>query len=133
MLYPTISFQGNCNEAIAFYKEALGATIKSIAHFKNAPTTDLAEGMNLPPDFVMDSEIIIDGQTVAMTDGATSRPTADFFSFCMLKKTEMEVRDVFEKLANCGKVIEPLAPVFWSDLYGVVEDRFGFQWMVMVG
>jgi len=131
MLITAVSFKGNCNDAIAFYQKSLGAKVKSIAHFKDAPTTDWAIGMDLPPDYVMDSEVIIDGQSVMMTDGATGIPTADFFSFCLIKDTEEQVREVFGKLADGGKIIEALAPVFWSSLYGVVEDKFGFCWMIM--
>lgn len=131
MLIPAISFKGNCNEAIAFYQETLGAILKSIAHFKDAPTKDWADGMDLPPNFVMDSEVIIDGQLIMMTDGALDKPTADFFSFCLLKDTKEEVTEIFNKLAANGKIVEPLGAVFWSSLYGVVEDKFGFQWMIM--
>jgi len=132
MIYPCISFQGNCNDAIAFYKEVLGAQVKSISHFKDTPADDAwAMSVSLPPDFVADSEVIIDGQSVMMTDGGQSRPTAEYFSFCLTKDTAEEVKAIFNKLAETGKVSEPLAPVSWASLYGVVEDKFGITWMVM--
>jgi len=55
MLIPTISFQGNCDEALTFYKEALNATVKDIAYFRDAPPNS---GMDesLLPNFVMRSE-----------------------------------------------------------------------------
>ena len=130
MLTPAISFQGNCNDAIAFYQETLGAQVKSVAHFKDAPA-DCKKEMSLPPDFVMDSAIVIDGQSVMMTDGGESRPTSDYFSFCMTKDTAEEATAIFNKLAENGKIVEPLAPVFWASLYGVVEDKFGISWMIM--
>ena len=130
MLMTAISFQGNCKEAIEFYRETLGAQVKSIGYFKEAPA-DFQAQMSLPPDFVTDSEIVIDGHSVMMTDGAESRPTAAYFSFCLIKDTAEEVRTVFDKLAEGGKVVEQLAPVFWSSLYGTVEDKFGITWMVM--
>ena len=37
MLITTISFQGNCDEALTFYKEALGAEVKDVAYFRDAP------------------------------------------------------------------------------------------------
>ena len=130
MLIPAVSFQGNCNDAIAFYQETLGARIKSIAYFKDAPA-DFRAGVSLPPDFVADSEIEIDGQTVMMTDGRESKPTGDYFSFCFVRDTAEEVTATFNKLAKGGKIVDPLAPVYWSSLYGVVEDKFGITWMVM--
>jgi PhnB protein len=46
--------------------------------------------------------------------------------------TADEVTAVFNKLAIGGKVVEPLAAVFWSELYGYVIDRFGLNWQIMV-
>ena len=46
--------------------------------------------------------------------------------------TPEEVRLAFDKLAEGGKVVEALAPQFWSSLYGYVTDRFGVSWQVMV-
>jgi len=130
MLMTAISFQGNCNEAITFYQETLGAQVKSIGHFKDAPA-DYRESVSLPSDFVTDSEIVIDGHSIMMTDGSESRFTPDYFSFCLVKDVADEVTTIFSKLADGGKIAEPLAPVFWASLYGVVEDKFGITWMVM--
>lgn len=58
MLLTTISFQGNCDEAITFYKGALGAEVKEIAYFRDAPA-DSGMDESLPPNFVMHSEVII--------------------------------------------------------------------------
>ena len=131
MLTIAISFPGNCNEAISFYKEALNAEVKGLYHFKDAPE---GHGMDqsLPPDFVMHSEILIEGTMIAMTDGVEKAPTGDNFSFMITKETADEVRDLFNELSVGGKVIAPLASEFWSELYGVVEDRFGIHWSIML-
>ena len=131
MLTTVISFAGNCNEAISFYKEALGAEVKGIYYFKDAPEN---HGMDpsLPPDFVMHSEILIEGSMITMTDGAKKAPTDDNFSFMITKATADEVTALFHNLSEDGKVIEPLASVFWSPLYGYVEDQFGIHWAIML-
>ena len=130
MLTTAISFPGNCNEAIAFYKEAIGAEVKDIAYFRDAPPNS---GMDesLPPDFVMHSEVSIFGTVVAMTDGAEKRATGDNFSFMITLNSAEEVTTVFNKLAAGGQVIEAPAPQFWSSWYGVCEDRYGVNWSVM--
>ena len=131
MLTIAISFPGNCNEAISFYKEALGAEVKGIYHFKDAPEN---HGMDpsLPPDYVMHSEIVIEGSEMAMTDGVEKAPTGDNFSFMITKETEDEVTAIYNKLSEGGKVIEPLATTYWwASLYGSVEDRFGVHWAIM--
>ncbi|MCL2224241.1 MAG: VOC family protein [Defluviitaleaceae bacterium] len=130
MLNPSIHFNGNCDEAIAFYKTALAADVKEINYAKDAPPNS---GMDdCPPNFVMHSEVIIHGVNFSLTDGAETPPPFGNFSYMITYDTEAEVRATFEKLAAGGKVEEPLATVFWSPLYGSVVDRFGVNWQVMV-
>jgi len=130
MITPCIHFQGCCDEAINFYKEALDAEVKAINYAKDAPADS---GMDeLPPNFVMHSEIIICGTNFSLTDGSET-PLADtHISFLITYDTADEVKATFEKLIAGGEIVEPLAKVFWSELYGYVIDRFGVNWQVMV-
>ena len=131
MLITTVSFPGNCDEAIAFYKEALGAKVKEIAYFRDAPPN---HGMDesLPPDFVMHSEVLISGTVVTMTDGAEAKPSGDNYSFILSCSSAEEATDIFSKLADGGKIINPLGPQFWASLWGDVQDRFGVVWGIYV-
>jgi len=129
MLIPTISFQGNCDEALAFYKEALGAAVKDVAYFRDAPPSS---GMDesLPPNFVMHSEVLIFGTQITMTDGATAPIAGDYFSLMLSLDSAEEVTSVFNKLADGGQVVAALAPQFWAALCGDVQDRFGMHWHI---
>ena len=129
MMTTVIHFAGNCNEAISFYKETLGAEIKSINYFKDAPENHGME--QLPADFVMHSEILILGQMIHMSDGAKGNFSGDNFSFMITKDTTDEVSKAFHQLSEGGKIIEELAPTFWASMYGMVVDRFGICWQVM--
>jgi len=130
MLIPTIHFNGNCDEAIAFYKEALGADVKEINYAKDAPPDS---GMDeLLPNFVMHSEVFICGTNFSLTDGAETPIPFGNFSFIIVYDTAEEVTATFEKLAVSGEVEKPLDTTFWSPLYGSVVDRFGVNWQVMV-
>ena len=130
MITPCIHFQGNCDEAINFYKDALSAEVKEINYAKDAPP---GSGMDvLPPNFVMHSEVIICGTNFSLTDGGEVPVTGECISFLISYETAEEVTAAFEKLVPGGKVVEPLAAVFWSQLYGYVTDRFGVNWQVMV-
>jgi PhnB protein len=130
MIIPVIHFNGNCDEAIAFYKEALSAEVKEINYAKDAP---LDSGMDeLPPNFVMHSEVIICGMNFSLTDGAEAPPAIGNFSYMINYDTAEEVTAAFNKLAVGGEVETPLATTFWSPLYGSVVDRFGVNWQVMV-
>ncbi|MCL2197488.1 MAG: VOC family protein [Defluviitaleaceae bacterium] len=130
MITPCIHFQDNCDEAIKFYKETLGAEVKEINYTKDAPA---GSGMDeLPPNFVMHSEVIIYGMTFSFTDGSEATKADENTSFIITLDTAEEVTAVFKKLEVGGKIIEPLAEVFWSPLYCYVRDKFGVNWQVMV-
>ena len=125
----TISFQKDCDKAIAFYKEALGAEVKEIAYFRDAPE-DSGMDPSFPPDFVMHSEVLIKGTTVIMTDGGTAPITGDYFSLMLDFDTAEEVTATYNKLADGGKAIAPLQTQFWAALCGDVQDRFGIHWHI---
>ena len=131
MLIPSIGFQGNCDEAINYYKEVLGAEVKTINHFKDAPE-DHGMEESLPPNFVMYSEVVLFGTTMVMADGM-KRPMKgeeENFWFTLSFDCPKETTSVFNKLADGGRVIEALAPQFWVSLSGDVVDRFGICWNV---
>ena len=127
MLIPTISFQGKCDEAIAFYKEALGAQVKDVAYYKDAPKEFV---MDVPPNFVMHSEVLVFGTVITMTDGATTPITGNYFSLMLMLDTAESVTAAFNKLADSGTVITPLAQQFWATLCGDVQDKFGIHWHI---
>ena len=127
MLLPSIGFPGNCNEAINYYKEALGAEVKQLITFGDAPPD---ADMNLPPDFITYSEVIIYGTPIMMVDGMETPMPGEHFWFTLSFDSAEEVTDIFNKLAEGGQVLEPLAPQFWAALNGSVKDRFGITWNI---
>lgn len=129
MLIPTISFPGNCDEALAFYKNALGAEVREVAYFRDAPP-DSGLDASLPANFVMHSEVLIFDTLITMTDGGTAPITGDYFSLMLSLSSVEEVSSAFLALADGGQVINDLAPQFWSSLCGDVQDRFGIHWHI---
>ena len=128
MLLPCIYFNDNCDEAISYYKETLGATVKSIAYAKDAPAD---AGMDdCPANFIMHSEVEIFGVTFALSDGGETSLISDNYSFMLLLDTDEEVKNVWSKLAADGKIINSLEPQFWASLSGYVQDKFGVGWSV---
>ena len=123
MIIPCIHFQGNCDEAIDFYKDALGAEVKDINYAKDAPTDAGLD--SLPPNFVMHSEVIICGMNFSLTDGSETPITGSHVSFLITYDAPEEVTAAYKKLVVGGKIVEALSPVFWSPLYGYVIDKFG--------
>ena len=131
MITPSIHFQGNCDEAISFYKEVLGAEVKAINYAKDAPPDSGMEGF--PPNFVMYSEVVIFNMTFTLSDGGETPIPYGNFSIMITYKTADEVKTIFGKLAEGGNATEPLSETFWAGLFGEVIDRFGVTWQVMIG
>ena len=128
MLIPTIHFNGNCDEAITFYKETLNIKVKEVCYAKAAPPDS---GMDkFPPEFVMHSDLTVFDSPVCMTDGGKGQLNSDCYSFMIFFDCAEEMTAIFNKLADGGKIIEPLAPQFWSPLYGFVQDKFGVGWSI---
>ena len=130
MLFPSIHFNANCDEAISFYKEALGATVKEIVYAKDVPAgTDTGMG-ELPPNVVMHSEIELFGTVCTFSDGVETPVSSEHHCFMIVLDTDEEVKNVWNKLIDGGKIIDPLEPQFWASLSGYVKDKFGVNWSI---
>ena len=127
MFLPSVCVQGDCNEAINFYKEVLGAEVRKIMYASDAPPDEVED---LPPDYVTYSEILIYGTPIMMIGGAEEPISSEHFWFTLALDSAEEATDIFNKLAEGGQVIEPLAPQFWAALNGDVKDRFGITWNI---
>jgi PhnB protein len=131
---PYLFFEGRAEEAIEFYRDKLGAELVMLMRYREAPEAP-PPGM-VPPgsgDKVMHAGIRI-GQTMVMvSDGNCSgRPKFGGFSLSIAVPDEAEAERVFKALADGGQVQMPLAKTFFSSRFGMVADRFGVSWMVLV-
>ena len=131
MVSTAIHFNGNCDEAISFYKKVFGAEVKDIAYFKDAPANSGMEEGSLPDNFVMHSEVLVFGTVINMTDGGEKKPSGENFSFMIIKESDDEVSALYNKLLDGGNVIVPLEPSFWASSYVMIEDKFGVTWQIM--
>lgn len=130
---PYLFFGGRCEEALAFYGKALGATVDVVMRFDQSPDP-VPAGM-LAPGFetkVMHSSFRVGGNTILASDGCDPGSGFHGFSLALSVDTEAEADKAFHALADGGKVTMPLTKTFWSPRYGMVTDRFGIAWMVMV-
>jgi PhnB protein len=125
-----LMFNGRCEEALEFYRKAIGAQVEMVLRFKDAPEGQCAPGAE---NKIMHSSFKV-GDTVLMaSDGMNSGPL-EFkgISLTLNPKTEAECERLFNALANGGKVFQPLIKTFFSPKFGVVTDKFGVNWMVLV-
>ncbi|HMF46961.1 MAG TPA: VOC family protein [Candidatus Udaeobacter sp.] len=129
---PYLFFNGRCEEAIEFYRKALGAEVETLMRYKESPEPP-PPGM-VPPGFenkIMHCSLRI-GQTTVMASDGSSADKASFegFSLGLHHSNEAEASRAFNALADGGKIKMPLTKTFWSPLFGMVEDRFGIGWMI---
>ena len=133
-IQPYLFFNGRAEEALNFYKRAVGAEVTTLMRFKDSPETS-PTGM-VPKswsDKVMHANVRIGDTQVMASDGCSEEQlTFRGFSLSLAVKSVAEADRCFNALADGGKVDMPLSKTFWSARFGMVTDRFGVAWMVGV-
>jgi len=131
---PYLFFDGRCEEAIEFYRSALGAEVEMLMRFKDSPDPP-PPGM-VPPggeNKVMHAALRVGDAMVLASDGRCSgQPSFLGFALSLTAANEAEADRLFAALAEGGQVQMPLAKTFFSPRFGMVADRFGVSWMVYV-
>jgi PhnB protein len=130
-------FNGRCEEAIEFYKKALGAEVQMMMRFGESPEKCTGEGGQAPPDDkIMHSSIKIGDSVLMLSDGQCGEGvTGSKFngvSLSLNPATEADAQKIFGALSDGGEVGMPLGKTFWSPCFGMVTDRFGVAWMINV-
>lgn len=131
---PYLFFNGQCEAAIAFYQQALGAEVIMQMRMDESPEPQ-PPGM-LPPGFehkIMHASLRIGETTLMLSDG--NNPTkANFqgFSLSIGAADAAQAQRFYDALANGGQIQMPLGKTFFSPCFGMVADRFGVSWMVIV-
>jgi PhnB protein len=133
-IQPYLFFNGQCEEALEFYRQALGAEVDFLMRFNESPEPP-APGM-VPPGFenkIMHCTFHI-GETTLMASDGCSAEKARFegFSLSLSVPNGAEAKHAFATLAEGGQARMPLSKTFWSPCFGMVEDRFGIGWMISV-
>lgn len=131
---PYLFFRGRCEEAIEFYKDALGAEVTMLMRFRDNPDQNAPDC--LPPgceDKVMHAELEIGDARFMASDGLSQEPpNFDGFSLSLTARDGAEAERWFTALSDGGKVEMPLGKTFFAEQFGGVTDRFGVSWMVIV-
>ncbi|WP_297325089.1 VOC family protein [Nitrosomonas sp.] len=133
LIQPYLMFGGRCEEALEFYRTALGAKIDMMMRFKDSPEPP-PPGM-LPPGFenkVMHASFRIENNVIMASDGCEEGQRFSGFSLSLAVATEAEADRFFAALSDGGQVQMPLEKTFWSPRFGMLTDRFGISWMINV-
>jgi PhnB protein len=126
-----LTFNGRCEEAIEFYKKAIGAKVEAMMRFKDAPADHRCSPGT--ENNIMHSCLRIGDTAVMASDGmAQGKPEFKGFSLALIAKNEAEADRLFAALAEGGQVHMPLGKTFFSPRFGALADKFGVGWMVVV-
>lgn len=132
-IQPYLTFNGRCEEAIEFYRQAVGAEVQMLSHFKDMP--DAPPGMVTPEtaNKVMHASLKIGDSIVLASDGRCQGGLAfEGFSLALHVADDAQAKSRFAALSEGGQVEMPLTKTFFSPSFGMLRDRFGVRWMVLV-
>ncbi len=128
---PYLNFNGRCEEALAFYGKALGAKTEMLMRFKDSPDPSMVTPGS--EEKVMHSSFRVGDATVFASDGRCQGETNfQGISLTLTVPDEAQAEQRFGALSEGGQVHMPLAKTFFSPRFGMVADRFGVTWMVLV-
>ncbi len=130
---PYLNFDGRCEEAINFYKTALGAEVQMLMRFKDAPGGgECPEGVKVDAQKIMHAALRIGDATVMASDcHAQGKPAFQGISLSLDARDDAQAAKLFGALSDGGTVQAPLSKTFFASSFGVVTDRFGVTWMVI--
>jgi len=134
---PYLFFEGRCEEALEFYRKTLGAEVTMMMRFKDTPESpDPSGGCGgaMPAgDKVMHADFRIGTSTLMASDGnCGGKQSFQGISLSYSAATEAEADKAFAALAEGGEIQMPMMKTFFSPRFGMVADKFGVSWMVIV-
>ncbi len=127
-----ITFGGRCEEALEFYKKAVGAEVTALMRWKESPDA----AMKAPSGYgekIMHANFRI-GETQLMADDGMGDKAAEFkgITLAIEAADDAEAKRVFTALGEGGNVSMPLTRTFWTSSFGMLTDKFGVPWVVNV-
>jgi PhnB protein len=130
-IQPYLSFEGRCDEAIEFYKKAIDAKVDMLMRFKESPDQSMITPESR--EKVMHAALRAGNAQLLMSDGrCTGSANFNGIALALSAATEADAERIFNALADGGKVNMPLTKTFFSSKFGMVADKFGVGWMVLV-
>ncbi len=127
-----LNFHGNCEEAMSFYEQHLGA--KVIAKSRFADMSSTGDPQNLPPglnrDGIMHARFTLGDTVVMASDGPKAEPMRSAYLTLSVDSNE-EAERIYKALTAGGEVFMPMGETFFAHRFGQLRDKFGINWMVI--
>lgn len=125
-----LNFNGNCREAMTFYKTCLGGDL-SLQTVEGSPIeVQCPAGMKhqILHSSLTKGALLLMGSDMIGPDGYIKGNTVALSLNC---SSEEEINSFYTKLSEGGKILDPLKTQFWGAMFGVFNDRYGIRWMLM--
>src|ERR1700733_9845685 len=128
-MMPYLSFRGNCEEALHFYKDILDGQIEIVSRYDNP-------AMNMPENFkdkILHASFRFGNYTLFASDVMPKKQDEQMTSNIAISlgfHVEEVARNIFDRLSADGDIHIPFKKQFWGDWHGNFKDRFGIRWMV---
>jgi PhnB protein len=127
---PYLDFGGRCEEAVNFYKSAVGAEVTMMMRFKESPDQSMMSPGS--GDKILHVALRIGESMIFASDGRLQGPpTFKGIALSLTVANDAEAKRVFAALSEGGQVNLPLTKTFFATQFGMLADRFGVGWMVM--
>ena len=127
---PYLFFDGKCEEALEFYKGAIGAKVDMMMRFKEAP--DQSQMQPNTGEKVMHAAFHVGTTQVLASDGhCAGKPSFQGFGLALNAKNDAEAEKLFTAVGKGGQVLQPLTKTFFASKFGKITDKFGIMWMVI--
>lgn len=126
-LEPYLYFKGNAREAMEFYKSVFGGEL-SLSTFRDTPGTNPAN-----PDWLVHASLKGGAVDLMATDSQNASDKSAKVELSLGGTDEAKMREIFDKLAEGGKVKTQLDKQFWGDIFGTLTDKYGVDWMMNIG
>ena len=127
---PYVFFDGKCEEALEFYKQAIGAKVEMMMRFSEAP-----EKGHMPAaseSKIMHAAFKVGDTQIMASDGhCAGKPSFQGFGLTLNAANDAEADKLFNAVGKGGQVQQPLTKTFFASRFGIVTDRFGVMWMVI--
>jgi PhnB protein len=124
-------FDGRCEEALDFYRGALGAEVTALIRFKEGPDQSMVTPGT--EEKVMHAMFRIGQTTLLASDGCSEgKMSHEGFALTIAAPDVAEAERLFAALSDGGQVQMPLTETFFSPRFGMAADRFGVSWMILV-
>jgi PhnB protein len=131
-IQPYLFMEGRAEEAITFWGKSIGAEVQMLMRYNDCPEKDKMP-VQQPGDKVMHASLKVGDSTILLSDGGCNgQPSPQGFGLTLGARDEAEAQRLFSALSDGGKIQMPLGKTFFSPAFGMVADKFGILWMVIV-